>query len=147
MRGGKPKIYPDEMVSTVRDLYSAGMTQSEVAARMGLTQKIIWKLMLRHGIPRRPQIKRDQRGARNHAWRGADARYAALHLRVAAVRGKPSLCEHCGTTESTRFEWASLTKNYADVDDYVRLCCSCHHKMDGHARNLGVFAKRKEVSP
>lgn len=30
---------------------------------------------------------------------------------------------------------------------YRRLCVSCHHVMDGHVRNLGHYAKRKEVVP
>lgn len=124
------------MVEAVASMYSAGASQCEIAAALGTTQKVVWRLMVRHGLPRRKQAKRDQRGERNHAWRGGDAKYAALHLRVASLRGKPSRCEWCGATEGTQFEWASLTKNYADPYDYVRLCVSCHHTMDGTIRNI-----------
>lgn len=145
--GGKPKVYPAEQVERVRALYASGMSQDEIALALGVSQKIIWKLMRRHGIERRPQIKRDQRGKKNASWKADRASYAAMHLRVQTARGTPSLCDECGTTESPRFEWASISKRYDDVNDYKRLCCSCHHKMDGHVRNLGSYAKRKEVRP
>ncbi len=146
-RGAKPKVYDAGLVENVRALYAKGMTQDEIAELSGVTQKVIWRLMLRHEIPARVAAKRDQRGPRNLAWKGDDASYKALHLRVAVVRGKPSLCERCGTTSAARFEWANLSKKYADPNDYIRLCVSCHHRMDGTASNLGPFSKRKEVLP
>lgn len=146
-RGAKPKVYPTEMVERVRTLYASGMTQDEVAAALGVSQKVVWKLMLRHGIAARVAAKRDQRGPRNSSWKGDAVGYSALHLRVIAERGQPSKCEDCGATTAKRFEWANLTGHYEDVRDYKRLCCSCHHKMDGHVRNLGAHAMRKEVRP
>lgn len=56
--------------------------------------------------------------------------YVYAHLRVAKIRETPSKCEHCRTTKAKKFEWANLTGNYEDVNDYVRLCTSCHRKMD-----------------
>ena len=147
-RGAKPKVYPREIVERVRRLYASGMTQSEVAEEIGTTQKVIWRLMERHQIPRRPRIKRDQRGANNDSWKGDGARYAAMHLRVAAARGKPAHCVRCGKAGGAQrgYEWASLTKDFANPYDYIRLCRSCHHKMDDTVRNLGAHAKRKERS-
>lgn len=77
----------------------------------------------------------------NDTWKGDAAKYAALHLRVQRVRGKPSKCEVCGTTTAKRFEWANMTGNYADPMDYKRMCCSCHHKHDGTIRNIYQCAK------
>ena len=145
--GRRPKIYDPEMVAKVASLYADGLTQEEIARALLVTQKVIWKLMLRHEIKVRVAAKRAQSGSANHAWKGDSAKYAALHLRVQSLRGTPSLCEHCGSTTAKRFEWANLTGKYEDVADYVRLCVSCHHKMDGHVRNLGAHAKRKEVLP
>lgn len=71
---------------------------------------------------------------------GEEAKYAALHLRVQRLRGKPRKCEICGTTQAKRFEWANLTGNYADPMDYKRMCGSCHHKYDGTAANFGDYA-------
>ena len=79
--------------------------------------------------------------------KGDSAKYAALHLRVSVARGKPSLCMRCGTTEAARFEWANLTGDYANVEDYVRLCGSCHRRMDGAVHNLGDHAKKKGGRP
>jgi hypothetical protein len=145
--GRRPKTYPAEMIEKVSSLYGAGKTQAEIAGIIGASQKVIWNIMRRAAIPRRVAAKRDQRGAKNHAWKGGAAKYAALHLRVQSARGVPSKCEDCGVEgASARFEWANLTGRYDDVDDYRRLCCSCHHKMDGTVRNLGRYAERKEVS-
>ena len=145
--GSKPKIYPAELVARVTYLYRAGMTQEEVGKELGLSQKVIWKLMVRHGISARAAAKRDQWGPMNHLWKGSQAKYAALHLRVQSIRGTPCKCEDCGIEgESSLFQWASLTKTYDDVNDYKRLCRSCHSKMDRTVRNLGHYAKRKEVS-
>lgn len=145
-RGAKPKVYPAEIVEAVASAYAAGASQEEVAAELGLTRKVVWRLMQRHELPRRPPIKRDQHGENNSTWRGPKAKYAALHYRVEAARGKPSRCEECGTTTAKRFEWASLTKNYADVNDYRRLCTSCHKRFDRIVLNLGAYAVRKEAS-
>ena len=120
--------------SVLRRLYvDEGLTQQEAAAAMGTTQKVIWRALKRFGIPAHPQIKRNQRGALNDAWKGDDATYTALHLRVATERGKPSLCSQCGATHG-RFEWANLTGKYEDVSDYQRLCVSCHRQLDAYRR-------------
>ena len=90
---------------------------------------------------------RDQSGERNPMWAGDDAGYSALHLRVESARGKPSQCEECGTTTAKRFEWANMTGRYEDVSDYRRLCSSCHHRHDGHAKNLGAYSERGAIIP
>jgi hypothetical protein len=123
-------------VAKVREMYAAGHTQAEIADATGLSQKVIWNLMRRHGIAARVAAKRNQRGAANHAWRGDDAGYAAMHLRVETSRGKPRLCEDCGSTTAKLYEWANVTGHYDDVNDYRRLCASCHKKFDGIIRNL-----------
>lgn len=131
----KPKNYPPELVSRVEDLYNAGLTQDEVALKLGLTQKVIWKLMKNHGLATRVAGKRDQAGPRNHMWAGAEAGYQALHLRVAQLRGKPTACDRCPQGDpGLRYEWANLTGRYADPDDYERMCVSCHRIYDAQRR-------------
>ena len=130
--GAKPKRYDPALVEQVRTLYESGLTMREVADVIGTSVKVLQVLMPRYGIARRPATKRDQSGAANHAWRGAAAGYKALHLRVATVRGKPSRCAACERTDDEyKYEWASLTKDYANVYDYVRLCVPCHRRFDG----------------
>lgn len=146
--GGKPKVYPADMVEDVRRLYiDDGRSQVEVAAAMGTTQKVIWNLMRRHGLETRPQIKRDQRGPKNDSWKGSAAGYAALHLRVYTERGCPRKCEVCGTTDRRkRYEWANLTGQYDDPQDYKRMCTSCHHRHDGTIRNITNMREKLEVA-
>lgn len=134
----RTKLNDDRLV----ELYRSGLTQAEVGKAMGVSQKVIWSAMKRLGVPARRQIKRDQRGEKNHAWKGGQAGYSALHLRVSEQRGRPSKCEVCGTTDPSKmYEWASLTKNYADIHDYKRMCRSCHHRFDGTINNIRHMRK------
>jgi hypothetical protein len=81
------------------------------------------------------QMMSDARGTKNRAWRGAEASYFALHRRVYVVRGQPQRCDECGSTDPARtYEWASLTQRYEDVNDYRRMCRSCHRKFDDTIR-------------
>jgi len=66
------------------------------------------------------------------AWKGEDAGYRSLHARVERVRGKADHCERCGLTDpAARYEWANLTGNYADINDYASMCKRCHVRYDG----------------
>ena len=133
------------MVNRARTLYTDGHTQTEIAKLLGTTQKIIWNLMRRSGIKARIAAKRNQRGPNNHMWKGGGAKYAALHLRVAAVRGQPKQCMECGSSDQRKkYEWASTTGDYTNPYDYKRLCKSCHAKFDQVIFNIKHM--RKEVS-
>jgi hypothetical protein len=112
------------------------MTQVEIAKALGCSRKVVETAMRYFNIPRRIAAKRDQRGAKNARWKGSEAGYAALHLRVATLRGKPKFCVHCQTTSAKHFDWANVTGNYGDVNDYIRLCRSCHWRMDERVSNL-----------
>lgn len=135
--GAKPKVYPPAMVDAVRRLYGDGRTQLEIATELGTTQKVIYNLMRRHEIPCRVAAKRDQAGAKNHGWKGERAGYQAFHLRVERRRGKPQLCDRCGTTDPSKtYDWANLTGRYDDVNDYARMCRSCHWRFDDKIQNI-----------
>lgn len=130
-RGQKPKIYPEEIVSEVRRLYLDNYTQAEIAAKLYVTQKVIWRLMLRHGLKSRTAIKRNQIRENNSSWKADKAGYQALHLRLSAKFGRPKRCDECGTTDpDRRYDWANLTGHYEDENDYKRMCRSCHWKHD-----------------
>lgn len=114
-------------------LYGSGLTQSECASALGVSQKVVWRALKRLGVKARKSVKRNQYGANNSSWKGGEATYSAFHARVIAVRGKPSLCEFCGAT-SGRFEWSNQTGAYQNVEDYKRLCVSCHKRFDAARR-------------
>jgi len=134
----KPRAeYPPELVERVRLVYGTGRTMRETAEIVGVGVHVLQRLMPRNGIDRRSTAKRDQDGPANHAWKGDDAGYKAMHLRVARARGKPSRCEDCGTTDpALRYEWANLTGRYEDVFDYRRLCKGCHNRFDARRREV-----------
>ncbi len=132
--GSKPREYPAEIVELARQMYESGMTVAEIRKVFPKGYRV--QTILERYLPeRRPCAKRDQRGPANHMWRGDEAGYKALHLRVAAARGKPSLCGWCSRTEG-KFEWANLSGRYDDVSDYERLCTSCHRIYDAHRRRV-----------
>lgn len=129
-------------VETVRRLYcECGMSQLEIAAEIGVSQSLICIFMKRFGIKARVAAKRDQSREKNSTWKGAAVKYKPAHNRVYAARGKPKICERCGSTDpSKRYEWANKTGKYDDPEDYMRLCRSCHCKHDGLIKNLGNYA-------
>lgn len=129
--GKKPRIYPPDVVDRIRHLYESGMTVTEVQTEIGPGIKV-YNVIHRLGIMR-PAIKRDQRREKNDSWKGGDAEYQALHVSVQVSRGKPSICEVCGATEG-RFEWANLTGDYFNLDDYQRMCVRCHRRFDAERR-------------
>ena len=124
------------MVAQVTSMYSAGQTQAEIAVALGVSQKVIWNLMQRHGLKARVAAKRNQTGPLNASWKGATAGYQALHIRVQRLRGVPRRCEDCGTTTARIYDWANISGKYDDPNDYRRLCRTCHHRLDGTVKNL-----------
>ena len=54
----------------VRLLYESGKTQSEIAALLGVSQKVIFNFMRRHGIKSRVAAKRNQLRENNSSWAG-----------------------------------------------------------------------------
>ena len=130
--------------SEVARLYQDGMTQQEIATYFGITQKVIWGFMRRHGIQARKAAKRDQWGKNNHMWKGDEAGYTAMHHRLTKKFGQPKRCEVCGTTDSEKqYDWASLSGHYSEMSDYRRMCRSCHWKYDQKILNIKHMRERK----
>ena len=60
-----------------------------------------------------------------------NAGYKGLHDWVRRVKGKPSLCEECGTITAKKYEWSNTSFEYKrDPSDWRRLCTSCHRHYD-----------------
>lgn len=132
-----PDIDPQE----IRRLYESGFSQTEVAKKLGVSQKSIFKAMRRNGIPSRPAIKRNQLKESNDSWKGDEAGYQAFHRRLDAEYGRPKICSICGGDDPSKiYEWANLTGRYEDIGDFRRMCRSCHRKYD-NARRRGGDAK------
>ena len=123
-------------------LYTSGASQDECAVALGVTRKVVSNAMKRLGIAARKAAKRDQWGAKNPMWKGAEANITCKHKRLYRLMGQPCLCDVCGTSDPAKtYDWANLTGNYDDPTDFKRMCRSCHWKYDGKVTNLGLWAK------
>lgn len=137
-RKAKSEAYSTKLpTDKVRMLYESGKTQMEIAEHFGTTQKVVWRFMWHNGIKARTAQKRNQFAENNDSWRGDEAGYQALHARLYRTKGQPNRCEWCGECSPNKtYDWANLSGNYADIDDYVRLCRSCHWKLDKKHKNF-----------
>lgn len=127
-------------------LYESGMTKQEVADSLGITRKIVENTFKRNGLKFRRAIKRDQAGPKNHLWAGNNPSYGAAHKRLVRKFGNPKKCDFCGTTdESKKYDWANLTGDYSNINDFRRLCRSCHWKHDQTRLNF-TRGKSNELS-
>lgn len=76
-------------------------------------------------------------GEDNPGWKGDQVKYRSLHSWVERRLGKPQLCSNCQTNKSKRFNWANISHEYKrDLDDWIRLCGSCHIKYDRYGMKL-----------
>lgn len=74
-----------------------------------------------------------RKGKDNSNWKGDKASYAAKHIWMYTTFGKPDTCETCGKSglHGRNINWANLSGEYKrDRTDWLRLCRSCHAKMD-----------------
>lgn len=70
-------------------------------------------------------------GSKHGAWKGDDVGIDALHTWVERRLGKPRECSECGTKDAKVYDWANISQEYKrDVEDFKRLCRSCHLKFD-----------------
>lgn len=134
---------PDIDIGKMSELYDAGMSQEEIGVSLGVSQKSIFKAMRRNKIPARIAFKRDQKGSKNDSWKGDTAGYSALHRRLYSLYGKPKQCSVCNTEDIDKhYDYANLTGNYQDVEDYAPMCRSCHWKYDKKIMNIKHMKKK-----
>ena len=64
-------------------------------------------------------------------WKGNEVGKGGLHNWVKRHKGTPKICEHCGNKKAKKYEWANKSRKYKrSLDDWLRLCTSCHAKYD-----------------
>jgi hypothetical protein len=74
-----------------------------------------------------------------------------IHWKIEQILGMPNYCEHCNRSDKKVYDWANKDHKYSlDTKDWIRLCRSCHMKMDfkiGHRKTqLGnINAETKKV--
>lgn len=85
--------------------------------------------------------KRCQSCARSNenssVWVGDKVSYPALHTWIRNKLGTPRYCSNCDGKKAKAFDWANISREYKrDVNDFIRLCRSCHKKFDMGSLNL-----------
>lgn len=150
----KKRVYPEHIVEAVRRMYiSEGMTVREIQEALPPGYKA-QRIIERHVPTRRTTAKRDQRGSRNHMWKGSSASYGAIHLRLGQARGG---CVEC---DAEAVDWSyqggcpgemggSDEPPYCPhAEHYQPRCRPCHHRYDYKGRRPnGQFVSRQEVMP
>lgn len=116
--GRKPREYPAEIVNMVCGMYRDGMTVAEIR-KVAPKGYRVQTILERHLPERRPAVKRDQRGAANDRWRGSDAGYAAVHLRLGSAA--EHMCVDCGESAA---EWSYM---HGCPDERRSRSPYCHH--------------------
>lgn len=122
------------------------LSQKEIAIKFNTTQKVVWRWFRDLNIKSRIPFKRFQNGIQNHSWKGDNVTYAALHYRVVSQKGRPKKCEVCGEDSVNKtYDWACVG-DYKNVDDYKRMCRSCHWKHDKIGNNFPNHSEEKSSS-
>jgi hypothetical protein len=81
-------------------------------------------------------VNSSHKGDKNRAWKGEKAKYSAIHQWVRKWKGKLNYCELCGNANAKRYEWANIDHKYRRIlEDYIRMCVSCHIEYDKKLRN------------
>lgn len=121
----------------LRSYYLSGMTQEEVAFKLGVTRKVVYNAMKRIGLKARVACKRNQWSENNHMWKGDFASKGPLHRRLYRRFGQENKCSQCGTEDASKsYDWANISGKYEDLSDYKRMCRSCHWKYDKKILNI-----------
>ena len=92
---------------------------------------IPWNKHLRYSNPTRLKLE-------------AVNKYKQIHYQVNKKLGKPNECSICGMTNKKGYHWANKSGNYDlnDMNDWIRLCISCHYKYDGSQKYGASLYKR-----
>ena len=76
-------------------------------------------------------------GTDSYKWKGDSVGYRALHDWVVRYKGEPSSCSVCekenipGKDGRRTIQWANKSGKYLrNLDDWVRMCITCHKKHD-----------------
>lgn len=109
----------DAIERGIRTAVADGYTYAKVGAAAGVTRQRVFQII---------------RGAQATTGGLPIAEYRKHHYAVAKLRGTPRLCDECGTSDAKIYDWANMTGNYADPDDYRRLCRGCHAARDAAKR-------------
>lgn len=82
----------------------------------------------RENIAKAGKLKHEEN--HNH-WSGDAVGNKGVHAWVRRQKGRPNFCEICKSTTKKNYHWANIGHEYKRrLEDYVRLCVSCHKRYD-----------------
>ena len=103
---------------------------NKLAVEMGRTKQFICRQAGKLGLT-------DQSHLRPYSEKPGVNPYSKFHARVRTLRGSPHKCEVCGEDSLKKwYDWANLTGQYEDPDDYKRMCRRCHRSYDKGRQTL-----------
>ena len=78
-------------------------------------------------------------------WKGDDVKYQGLHKWLRNHYGKADKCENVNCSKkSNTFDWANVSGEYKrDINDYIKLCRSCHINMD--RRGIKPLLEKEQI--
>lgn len=86
-----------------------------------------------------------QLGENHWGYKGDMAKKMAIHDWIKKRYGFPPKCEHCGKESENHYQiqWANKDHKYSrNRDDWMRLCVSCHMKLDKHSEKIWESRRR-----
>lgn len=101
-----------------------------------------WNKGIKHTketIEKMSQSAKNRVGEKNANWKGDDVGYSGIHAWIKLKMGFPNTCEHCGKfgLKGKQIHWANKNHKYKrDIDDWIRLCASCHKNYDFALKNV-----------
>lgn len=124
----KMNVFSEKDKKILIDKYVEHRDKGEIetlAKELGRTKQFICRQANKLGLT---NICHDKDYFRNKT----NDQYSHYHQSVRRKRGKPNQCDVCGSKNdvSKTYEWANLTGKYQDINDYQRMCRSCHRNHD-----------------
>jgi len=120
-------VFTEEEKELLRKEYESYKNRGNLeslAQKMGRTKQFICRQARILGLT-------NQKSSRPYAEKEGSNPYAKLHARVRALRGSPHKCEICGEGDPRKhYDWANMTGDYENPEDYKRMCRPCHRKHD-----------------
>ncbi len=89
------------------------------------------------------KLRKTLRGSEHPSWKGK-LTYSGIHQWISKELGRPRECSDCGfiSNNGRQFHWVNISGEYKrDIDDWERLCASCHFKKDD-ITNKGWITRR-----
>lgn len=83
------------------------------------------------------------KGDKQWNWKGENV---SPHEWIKKKLGKPNYCEHCKRSDKRCYDWSNKDHKYRKVlEDWQRLCRSCHMKFDFKFNNRRKYEISKKL--